>query len=189
MTHLLRMSIVLALCASPLALIGCASGQHASTAAPEAAATSGGASEAEADRDHHEGDGVPHVTRTLADGSRVFGTEPAAATPVTPLPELLAHPSTYAGRTVKTEGQVAQVCQHMGCWMELRAQAGGQVVHVPMAGHSFFLPRDIAGRQATVEGTVDTHAVGDAEQAHVASEGGAAHAGSLQIEASGVVVH
>jgi hypothetical protein len=77
----------------------------------------------------------------------------------------------------------------MGCWMELRERAGGPSVRVPMAGHRFFLPRDVAGRRATMEGRVVLASLSDEMRAHLASEGATLTSSTLSIHASGVVVH
>ncbi len=124
-----------------------------------------------------------HVPGTEA---RAFG-QPLSSNPLTPLAAITGAPNDFEGRTVKTEGTITQVCQRMGCWMELQAE-GTPPVRVPMAGHSFFLPRDVSGRPATVEGTVGLRTLSEAERAHLESEGATATARALEITASGVVV-
>jgi hypothetical protein len=58
----------------------------------------------------------------------------------------------YANKAVTTEGRVTAVCQAMGCWMEIADPASE--AHVRMSGHSFFVPKNAAGRRAVVRGTV-----------------------------------
>jgi hypothetical protein len=58
----------------------------------------------------------------------------------------------YAKTMVKTEGRVSAVCQAMGCWMEIVDT--NSEAHIRMSGHSFFIPKNAAGRRAVVEGTV-----------------------------------
>jgi hypothetical protein len=65
---------------------------------------------------------------------------------------LLRQPEKYTSKTVRTEGVVSAVCQSMGCWMEIRDEAGQ--AHIKMAGHSFFVPKDASGHRAGVQGTV-----------------------------------
>ncbi|MCB9611069.1 MAG: DUF4920 domain-containing protein [Sandaracinus sp.] len=105
----------------------------------------------------------------------------------TPLTELAASPEGFVGQVVKTEGEIAQVCQRMGCWMEMRAE-GVAPVRVPMAGHSFFLPRDVAGRHAVVEGQLALRTLSAAEREHLESEGASATGNALEIVATGVVI-
>src|SRR5262245_61218024 len=84
---------------------------------------------------HEEAAAGPQPTRTLEDGSRLFGSELAADGPVTALATIVSEPAPWAGKVVRCDGEIAQVCQRMGCWMELRE--GEHTVRVPMAGHSF----------------------------------------------------
>lgn len=137
----------------------------------------------------HGGGAVPEPTRVLEDGSRLFGSELREDLEVTPLASIVESPERYEGQTVKTEGEIIQVCQAMGCWMELRADAQSPGVRVPMANHSFFLPRDVVGHRATIEGKVELEPLSEERRAHLEAEGATATADALSIEATGVVVH
>lgn len=128
----------------------------------------------------------PAPTAVLPDGARLFGTPLGDRTP-TALAEIAASPDAYADQVVHTSGTIERVCQAMGCWMELRAE-GVAPVRVPMAGHSFFLPRDVAGRPAEIEGRVMLVALSPEARAHLEGEGATATASALSIEATGVVV-
>ena len=128
----------------------------------------------------------PQPSATLADGSRQFGGA-LSDRAETRLADIAAAPATFDGQTVRTEGRIERVCQRMGCWMELSAE-GAQAVRVPMAGHSFFLPRDVAGHEATIEGRVLVTPLSPEARAHLASEGALATADELSIEATSVVV-
>lgn len=128
----------------------------------------------------------PQPSAMLPDGSRQFGA-PLSDHVETPLAQIAAAPASFDGQTVVTEGHIERVCQRMGCWMELTAE-GAQPVRVPMAGHSFFLPRDVAGHEATIEGRVLVTALSPEARAHLASEGALATADELSIEATSVVV-
>lgn len=147
----------------------------------------------------HEGHGAPGVagapaaepsgplpTAVLPDGSRLFGTALTERAP-TALSEITAHPEAFADQVVHTSGTIERVCQAMGCWMELRAE-GAEPVRVPMAGHSFFLPRDVAGRPAEIEGRVALVALSEDRRRHLEGEGATATSSALSIEATGVVV-
>ena len=147
-------------------------GDHAAHAAPEpsAAATPNG----------------PQPTRVLEDGSRLYGAE-LTDRETTALSQITGSPEQFAGQVVRTEGTIERVCQRMGCWMELRAE-NAPAVRVPMAGHAFFLPFDVAGRTATIEGRVAVQALDEGTRAHLESEGALATASSLSIDATGVIV-
>ncbi len=123
-------------------------------------------------------------------GERHFGERIGEELPVTALSSMMGDPTSYDGQRVKTEGEITQVCQRMGCWMELRpSDGGGGAVRVPMAGHSFFLPRDVAGHRATVVGDVEVRELDPETQAHLESEGAEAASAALGISAVSVVVH
>jgi hypothetical protein len=107
---------------------------------------------------------------------------------LTPLSDLTASPERFAGQVIKTEGEITAVCQRMGCWMEMRSEEGAPTVRVPLAGHDYFLPRDVSGRHATIEGQVAIRPLSDAEREHLASEGAQAVATALQVSATGVVL-
>lgn len=168
---------------------GCGGSSNAS-----ASGSTSGADESEATPAHAAGDeaeeapDAPEPARVLADGSRLFGSE-LSEMDVTPLADITASPARFAGENVKTEGQIAQVCQSMGCWMEIRVDEDSPGIRVPMAGHSFFLPRDVAGSRATIQGTVTVAELSPEARAHLESEGATAAGGDLSIEATGVLVH
>lgn len=123
-----------------------------------------------------------------ASGARVFGQELAAGVAVTPLKDIVANAAQYAGKVVRTEGEITQVCKSMGCWLEIRAE-GAPEVRIPTAGHSFFLPEDVAGHHAVVEGTVKTEPLSEARRKHLEAEGAKATALNVSISATSVVVN
>lgn len=82
---------------------------------------------------------------------RTFG-EPIKTADETTLDSIAAEPSKFSGKTIKTSGVVQAVCQAAGCWMEIGDES--KRAHIKMAGHSFFVPKDCAGKHAVVEGTV-----------------------------------
>lgn len=68
------------------------------------------------------------------------------------LSDIAKNPSAYANKTFTTSGTVSAVCQHRGCWMEIKDEAGE--AHIKMAGHSFFVPRTANGKKARVQATL-----------------------------------
>ncbi len=125
---------------------------------------------------------------TLADGARLFGAALAADRAVTSLRDLTADPARYSEQIVKTEGTINRVCQAMGCWMELRADGVADAVRIPMAAHAYFLPQDVTGKQARIEGRVSTRPLSEVHKRHLESEGATATRVALAIEATGVEV-
>ncbi|MCA9532811.1 MAG: DUF4920 domain-containing protein [Myxococcales bacterium] len=122
-----------------------------------------------------------------AAGERAFGAPLVGDAPPVALALLLDDPARYTGQVVRTEGEISAVCQRMGCWMELRDERQ-RAVRVPMAGHAFFLPRDVAGRRALVEGPLSVRPLGAAEREHLEGEGAAATDVALELSATSVVV-
>lgn len=50
--------------------------------------------------------------------------------------------------------KVESVCQAMGCWMKV-AKSNGETMMVKMKDHKFFLPKDIAGKTAIINGVAE----------------------------------
>lgn len=132
---------------------------------------------------------VPNQAAEEPPEGDLFGEAPDRALPLTSLGAIVAEPEAHRDQVVRTEGQIARVCQRMGCWMELRESEDGPAVRIPMAGHSFFLPRDAAGRQAQIQGRVALRELSPEARAHLEGEGAVATASALSIEATGVLIN
>jgi hypothetical protein len=64
---------------------------------------------------------------------------------------LMAKPDTYAGKTVQVKGKVTEVCQTMGCWLEL-VNDDGQHVRFDAHEANISFPKESVGKQAIAEG-------------------------------------
>jgi hypothetical protein len=122
----MRMSPLPVLVVAAFTLSVACSRTHDATPAPAASASAGAAG-------------------TLLLGERI-------SSPVVPLADIAKDPARYANRTVATTGKVTAVCQEMGCWMEIRDEAGQ--AHIRMHGHNFFVPKTASGHVARVQATV-----------------------------------
>jgi len=71
--------------------------------------------------------------------------------------ELLRRPEEFVGRPVRVEGEVGEVCQMAGCWMEIRAggSAEGGAIKVKVADGEIVFPVSSRGKRATAEGTFE----------------------------------
>ncbi|HZE90010.1 MAG TPA: DUF4920 domain-containing protein, partial [Verrucomicrobiae bacterium] len=69
----------------------------------------------------------------------------------TAIPDLIASPELHLGQQVAVEGNVAQVCQEMGCWFEVEDGGKRLMVDLQMGRH-FTIPKDAGGFFARVEG-------------------------------------
>jgi hypothetical protein len=131
-------------------LVACTPAAEGPTEDPHAAEEHHVTPEVAAEAPDH-GSGETAEEAAAAEGPRSFGAAIDEDRPVTALATIVDEPDSYADRIVRTEGEIARVCQAMGCWMELRESEDGPAVRIPMAGHAFFLPRDVAGRRASIE--------------------------------------
>ena len=86
------------------------------------------------------------------DESRL-GTE-ISLTEKTKISDILAQPDSYLDKTVLVEGEVLDVCPMMGCWMELKSDAGDEKIKVKVKDGEIVFPLEAIGRTAIVEGKV-----------------------------------
>jgi hypothetical protein len=86
-------------------------------------------------------------TNTMKLGAAIDTSAPKIA-----LSEVAKNPDAYVGKTFATTGTVTAVCQHMGCWMEIKDEQGE--AHIKMAGHAFFVPKTASGKKARVLATL-----------------------------------
>src|SRR5689334_7687200 len=70
-----------------------------------------------------------------------------------PLATLMTSANDYVGKTVQVRGKVTEVCQMMGCWMELTNDSG-QHVRIKVDDGVIVFPKDSAGKMAVAEGKV-----------------------------------
>src|ERR1700741_875901 len=69
-----------------------------------------------------------------------------------PIDQLLAQAARYTGKTVQVKGKVTEVCQAMGCWMEIVDPASSQSVRIKVNYGDIVFPKDAAGKVAVAEG-------------------------------------
>ena len=111
--------------------------------------------------------------------------EPISATaPVVALADVMKNPDAYKGKSFVTSGTVTAVCQEMGCWMEIKDDAGE--AHVKMAGEKFYMPKTSTGHKVRVAGTLAEVAGGDEDCAKEAADQTGKQVAKLQLEATGV---
>ena len=87
------------------------------------------------------------------------------------LTDVAKNPAAFTNKKFATTGTVTAVCQHMGCWMEIKDDSGA--AHIKMAGHGFFVPKTASGRKARVLATlVTSEAEGACADESMAAAGG-----------------
>ncbi len=93
--------------------------------------------------------------------------------------------SNMKGKTelqnVVVEGKITQVCQAAGCWVKLYNDAGEEIM-VKFKDHSFFVPKDIAGKNIIVYGTGEKKIIPVKERRHLAKDAGASKADIKKIK-------
>lgn len=82
----------------------------------------------------------------------VYGA-PLTLSEVTPIAAILDAPADWVGERVLVEGEVQEVCEKKGCWMDIRDPAG--LIQVKVADDVIVFPLSARGRTALVEGTVE----------------------------------
>jgi hypothetical protein len=96
-----------------------------------------------------------------ADGTK-YGKGVTLDTP-TSVASLLATPDAYLGKTVRVDGVVTNVCQEMGCWIELGDTEKGPGLQFKVDDGVIVFPKDAKGRRASAEGTFE--AIGTPDEA------------------------
>lgn len=91
---------------------------------------------------------APAPTAPAAEGALRLGAPIEASSQKVALADVAQKPTEWVGKTFTTTGTVTAVCQHMGCWMEIKDDASE--AHIKMAGHAFFVPKTASGRKARV---------------------------------------
>ena len=72
----------------------------------------------------------------------------------TKISDILADHESYLDKTVLVEGEVLDVCPHMGCWMELKSDVGDQKIKIKVKDGEIVFPMEAIGSNALVEGKV-----------------------------------
>jgi hypothetical protein len=84
-------------------------------------------------------------------GPQRFGA-PVTVKKAVNIARLVKDPGRFAGRTVRLEGTVKEVCQGRGCWVEV--ESGGASFLARGLDESVLLPKDCKGRRVVVQGVV-----------------------------------
>ena len=125
---------------------------------------------------HPEPKAAPSAAPVPApEGALHLGAPIEASTEKVSLTDIAKNPGAFVGKKFATTGTVTAVCQHMGCWMEIKDDTGE--AHIKMAGHAFFVPKTAAGRKARILATLVKSAddsCGEEGEGKMAAAGGAA---------------
>ena len=67
---------------------------------------------------------------------------------------LMARAAEFAGKVVQVKGKVTEVCERMGCWMNLVDTQSGKRVRVKVADGEIVFPKTSIGKMAVAHGTL-----------------------------------
>ena len=95
---------------------------------------------------------APKAEAPKAEGQK-FG-EAISVTEVTSIDAILADGKAYAGKTVRVEGMVTDVCPKRGCWMELASSKPGEKLKFKVTDGVMTFPADAKGKTAIAQGVV-----------------------------------
>ena len=84
------------------------------------------------------------------------------------LSRVMAEPTRHTEDPVLVRARISDVCQRKGCWTILREE--DTTIRVRFADYGFFLPKDVSGREALVEGRVTIRTMSEREARHFAEE-------------------
>lgn len=73
----------------------------------------------------------------------------------TAIAAILDQPAAFTGKEVRIEGQVQEVCEMAGCWMEIQAAAGERTLKVKVKDGDIVFPVTARGKQAVAQGKVE----------------------------------
>lgn len=87
------------------------------------------------------------------DGCTTYGTGVALDT-ATPVAAIATAPDQWAGKTVRVEGEVREVCPMAGCWLAIVAEGDDAPLRVKVKDGEIVFPLSARGRRAAAEGRV-----------------------------------
>ena len=66
--------------------------------------------------------------------------------------KIYAEPGKFLGKTVAVKGKITEVCQMMGCWMNLADPETGKLLKIKVDDGDIVFPKDSIGKLAIAEG-------------------------------------
>ncbi|MGQ9917158.1 MAG: DUF4920 domain-containing protein [Bryobacteraceae bacterium] len=70
----------------------------------------------------------------------------------TPIARLEKSPDAFVGKLVQVRGRITEVCEKMGCWMNLVDPATNARVRIKVKDGEIVFPKEAVGRMAVAEG-------------------------------------
>jgi hypothetical protein len=111
-------------------------------------------------------------------GYKLYGASLKQARTI-PAEKVFENPDAYDGKTVRLAGRIDAVCPKRGCWLTLRqgkTLLRARFVESGECTKGFFVPRDAAGHDVILEGTVHQEELSEEKARHYLKDGGASEA-------------
>ncbi|HVF90290.1 MAG TPA: DUF4920 domain-containing protein [Blastocatellia bacterium] len=96
-----------------------------------------------------------------------FGA-PFTGAPKVKLADAVSDAEKYAGKTVKIEGEIRDVCQMKGCWLVVTD--GEKHIRVTFKDYGFFVPKESTGKKVVLEGVIERKTITEDHARHLAEE-------------------
>ena len=68
--------------------------------------------------------------------------------------KIYAEPDKFLDKTVAVKGKIVEVCQMMGCWMNLVDPSSGKMIRIKVNDGEIEFPKNGSGKMAIAEGTL-----------------------------------
>lgn len=101
-----------------------------------------------------------------ADQSGKTYGEGVTLTRAVPIATLLGQPQAHAGKAVRVDGVISQVCQSMGCWIEISDPSLGRGVRFKARDGVIVFPKEASGRKVSAQGTFEEIATSAVRESH-----------------------
>lgn len=116
--------------------------------------------------EHHKSSNMEPVGTATADGM-LYGKDFDPGMTTITYGDLLKSADENNDKVILVKGTVAEVCQSMGCWMVM--SDGSKSVRATTS-HGFFLPKDIAGKEAVIYGKFKITEISEEDARHYNEE-------------------
>lgn len=94
------------------------------------------------------------VTVSVSAQARKYGT-PLTLKETTKVSDIYANPEKFAGKRVRVEGPIVDVCEDMGCWLAIGSDKEFQTLRFKVEDGVIVFPMSAKGLHATLEGVIE----------------------------------
>lgn len=98
--------------------------------------------------------------------------KPVTVKSATLIKDILDKPDKYLGREVCIEGEITEVCQNMGCWINVKDASTNETIQVKVDDGVIVFPKDGAGKKVVAQGKLEKVLVSKEELQRQAKESG-----------------